>query len=106
VSDGRYSDGPTGGLAPTGQASEASCELDSGALLLAQPLQHSKGRRQEPGVGRPSAVMQDDEQMAVGGRPGTEMAVIDGKAAGRLLAAILAYLVAAADRISPKRSAT
>jgi hypothetical protein len=41
--------------------------------------------------------------MAAGGRPGPRVAVIDMKAAGRLLAAILAYMVAAANRVSPNR---
>jgi hypothetical protein len=39
--------------------------------------------------------------MAVGGQQAHEVAVIDGKAAGRLLAAILDYLVAAANTQEP-----
>ncbi len=63
-----------------------------GTVASAWQRQASGARRR-----RPLAAMRDGEPTAVGGWSSTRVAVIDMRAAGRPLAAILAYMVAAAD---------
>ncbi len=64
-----------------------------GTVASAWQGQASGARRR-----RPLAAMRDGEPTAIGGWSSTRVAVIDMRAAGRPLAAILAYMVAAADK--------